>query len=430
MKKIIAMLLAVVMMFGLVACGGNTTPETQAPETKPAEVKTETTPAVEETKKYEGVELTFWSMWNESEPQGQVINQVVEAFKEETGATVNVVWKGRDINQILSASLEAGEAFDIYEDDYQRIALNYADYTADLTELAAAANYQGYPCLNNQVIAWAGHLNSIVEQPQVGGVFYDKDAFAKAGASEPTTWAEFLEVCEQLKAAGVAPLALDSAYSYFTFYHQLVRHLGEEKLEEIAVNGGWSDSAAVTAAQEIIDFVAAGNLVDGAPDEFPASENKVGFGLAAMVVCANYVTSEVNNNCGVQLNWGLFNYPMVDGSDNTAAYGGANSLAITESCENKQAAFDFIMMMTTGEFDQLMADTCAQIPADPTNTAPAHLSGTIETLLAADQPMTWCAATNANSDLVDSFKAMFNEIYEGKYASGEEFCAALDALYN
>ena len=33
MKKLIALLLAVVMVFGLVACGGNTTPET----TKPAE---------------------------------------------------------------------------------------------------------------------------------------------------------------------------------------------------------------------------------------------------------------------------------------------------------------------------------------------------------------------------------------------------------
>ena len=148
-----------------------------------------------------------------------------------------------------------------------------------------------------------------------------------------------------------------------------------------------------------------------------------------MVVCANYVTAEVNNNCGVQLNWGLFNYPTVPGSDNTSAYAGANSLAITAYSELKQEAFDFIMLLTTGEFDQKMADKAAQIPADPANKAPAHLSGTVETLLAADAPMTWCAGINANSDLINSFKSEFVKLYEGKYESGEAFCAALDALY-
>ena len=429
MKKIIALLLVLAMALSLAACGGSKAPaETKAPEAAaPAETEAPAAPA--EPKKYEGVELTMWSMWSAGEPQALVIEEAAAAFEAETGAKVNIEWKGRDIKTLLSASLEASEKFDIYEDDYQRIAQVYAPYTADLTEMAAAAGYTGYDCLNNQVIAWAGHLNSIVEQPQVGGVFYDKDAFAAAGVEAPTTWAEFLDVCAKLKEAGIAPLALDSAYADFTFYHQLVRHLGEAKIEELALNGGWSDSAAVTAAQEIIDFVNADYLVDGAPDEYPASQNKLGFGQAAMIVCANYVTAEVNNTCGVELNWGLFNYPMVEGSDNAAAYAGANSLAITEYSENKQAAFDFVMYLTTGKYDQLMADKCAQIPADPTNTAPAHLNGTIETLLAANAPMTWCAAINANSDLQTSFKTLFTEIYEGKFASGEDFCAALDALY-
>ncbi|MBP3700383.1 MAG: carbohydrate ABC transporter substrate-binding protein [Lachnospiraceae bacterium] len=420
MKKIIAMLLAAMMVIGmLAACGGDADTTTAAGENNG------------EAKKYDGVELNFWSMWNSTEPQAEVIKQAVEAFKAETGAVVNVEWKGREINQVLTASLESKEKIDIFEDDYQRIAQVYGEYTYDLTDMAKAAGYTGYDCLNNQAIEWTGYLSSIVEQPQVGGVFYDKDAFAAAGiTAEPTTWAEFLDVCQKLKDAGYQPLALDSAYSYFTFYYHLVRHLGEPAIEQLAMNGGWSDSAAVTAAQEIIDFVKAGYLADGAPDEYPSSQNKIGFGQAAMIVCANYVTSEVNNNAGVQINWGLFNYPAVEGGvENTAAYAGANSLAVSSYSENAQAAFDFIMLLTTGKYDQLMADTAAQIPADSKNTAPAHLTGTIETLLAAERPMTWCNGTNANNDLSTNFKSMFNELYEGKYASGEEFCAALDALY-
>ncbi len=398
MKKIIALLLVLALALSLAACG------TGAKDGKK--------------------EIVFWSLWNDGEPQAEVIKAAAAAYEEKTGVHVNVQWKGRDVNQILSASLENKEKIDIIEDDYQRIALVYAPHVADLTDMAKAANYKGYDCLNNQVIAWAGKLNSIVEQPQVGGIFYNKDLFAQVGVSEPKTWAEFMDVCQKLKDAGIAPMALDSAYADFMFYHALVAHMDESAIEAAAVNGGWSSTGAVQAAQETIDMVKAGYLADGAPDEYPSNQNKLGTGEAAMIVCANYVTAEVNNSMNVQLNWGLFGYP-----GSPAAYAGSNSLAVTAYSEHKQEAFDFILFLTTGEYDQKMADAAAQIPADPTNTAPAHLTGTIETLLAAEKPMTWCAGLNANADLSGSIKTLIVELYEGKYETGEDFCAALDALY-
>ena len=93
------------------------------------------------------------------------------AFEEQTGAKISVEWKGRSVNEILSASLESGEKFDIFEDDYQRIANIYKDFTYDLTDMAAAVNYDSfsYACFNDTVKEWAGFLNSIAEQPHPGG---------------------------------------------------------------------------------------------------------------------------------------------------------------------------------------------------------------------------------------------------------------------
>ena len=437
MKKLMALLLAAVMVLAMLAgcssTGGN---ETKAPESNPpaSQSGTEESKAPEGgDKKYEGVELTMWSMWSSGEPQANVIEEAKAAFEAETGAKINIEFKGRDVNKVLAASLEAQDNIDIIEDDYKRIGTVYNKFTYDLTDMAKAVNYDSwsYKCLNDQSVAWAGYLNAIAEQPQVGGIFYDKDAFTKAGiTAEPKTWAEFLDVCQKLKDAGVAPIAQDSAYCDFAFYHQLVRHLGEAKIEELTMNGGWSGTAAEKAADEIIDLINKGYFVDGAPDEFPSSENKIGFGQAAMIVCANYVTAEVNNNTQTQVNWGLFNYPAVDGgADNASAYAGANSLAITSYSKNPQAAFDFIIFLTTGEWDQKMADTAAQIPADSRNKAPAVLNGTVETLLAADKPMTWCAGISANPDVKDTIKSMCTELFEGKYATGADFCTALDALY-
>ena len=437
MKKILSVLLAAVMVLTMLA-GCSSKPE-PTPDSDPSNTPANsTTPSnsSEPTpggKQYDGVNLTMWSMWSTGEPQANVITEAAKAFEEKTGAKVNIEFKGRDVNKVLAASLEAGEKFDIFEDDYKRIGTVYQDFTYDLTDMAKAVNYDSfsYKCFTDQSIAWAGYLNAITEQPNVGGIFYDKDAFSKAGVTaEPKTWAEFLDACQKLKDAGIGPLAQDSAYADFAFYHTLVRYLGEDKIAELDQNGGWSGTAAEQAAQDIIDLRNKGFLADGAPDEYPSSQNKIGFGQAAMVICADYVTAEVNGTTGTQVNWGLFNYPAVDGGvDNGAAYMGANSLAITKYSENAQAAFDFIIFLTTGEMGQKLADEAHQIPADSRNTAPADLTGTIETLQAAQSPMTWCASLSVNADLKDSIKSLCVELFEGKYATGADFCAALDALY-
>lgn len=401
---------------------------------------TATTPAAGTTeggKIYDGVTLTMWSMWNAAEPQGQVILQAAEAFEEETGAVVNVEFRGRDISTIINTALQGGENIDIFEEDYTRIGQQYAAYCYDLSDMAEASGYldNSYALFNNMTREWAGgKLVSITEQPNMGGIFYDKAKFEAAGITEtPTTWAEFLDVCQKLVDAGFQPLALDGTYADFNFGYHLDRYIGEARTRELSLNGGWSNEPGViAAAEDIIDFVNRGYLAAGAPDEYPAGQNKIGFENVAMVVCADYVTSEVNNNTGAGIEWGVFGYPTVPvedgGNGSTAAYAGTNSLAVSSYCENPQAAYDFIMTLVTGEFDQLRADTVPQIPADPSNNC-TSLDGAVESLLAADSSLTWTMGINANGDLKSMLKNVIIQLFEGQFATGEKFAAAMDALY-
>ncbi len=385
---------------------------------------------------YSGVELNMWSMWNAAEPQGQILQKAADAFEEETGCRVNIEFRGRDISTIINTALQGEEAIDIFEEDYTRIGQQYAPYCYDLTEMAAAAGYENnsYALFNNMSKEWAGFLCSITEQPNMGGIFYDKAKFEAAEITEtPTTWAEFLDVCQKLVDAGFQPLALDSTYADFNFGYHLDRYIGEATTRELSLNGGWSENPGViAAANDIIDFVNSGYLASGAPDEYPASQNKIGFENVAMVVCADYVTAEVNNNTGAGIEWGVFNYPTVPvedgGNGSTASYAGTNSLAISSYCENPQAAFDFIMTLVTGEFDQERADLVPQIPADPNNTC-TSLDGAVETLSASDSSLTWTMGLNANGDLRTMIKDVVIQLFEGRFATGEEFAAALDALY-
>ena len=441
-KKLVGLLLCAAMVGTtvLAGCGGDSG---SSDDSSTTEDSTATDDAEEESSddsaeggaNYDGVELTYWSMWTNAEPQGKVIQEAVDAFQEQTGAKVTIEWKGRDIKNILSSSLEAEENIDLFEDDYNRIANNYKDYVADLTEMADAAGYadHSYAVFNDQATEWAGFLPCVTEQPQVGGIFYNQDLFEEAGITEtPATWDEFLDACKALKDKDISPMALDSTYAPFFFGYHLSRYIGQDATAELATSGGWSDNEKVAqAADDMIEFVKAGYLADGAPDEFPASQNKMGLTEdVAMVVCANYVTSEVNNNTGVELNWGLFNYPSVEGgADSSSAYAGANSIAVTKYSENQQAAFDLALFITSGEYDQKMADTAGQIPADPANTAPASQNGTVEVLNATTAPLTWNMGLNANADLLSQIQEKVVKLFEGSYSTGADFAADMDSLY-
>ena len=100
MKRLFALLMAMVMVFGLVACGGKTAEETKAPETQaaaPAETKAAeaAAPAVEP--------LTFKVSYAETEDSifGQVINAAFDEITEKTdGRLVFEIYPGNQLGSI------------------------------------------------------------------------------------------------------------------------------------------------------------------------------------------------------------------------------------------------------------------------------------------------------------------------------------------
>lgn len=108
-KKLVAMLMCAAMVGAtmLTGCGGSSD-EGGSDSSKDSGSETSSDSGSSD-KKYDGVELTFWSMWTNTEPQGKVLQEAVDAFSDETGAEVTIEWKGRDIKNIVSSALEAEE---------------------------------------------------------------------------------------------------------------------------------------------------------------------------------------------------------------------------------------------------------------------------------------------------------------------------------
>lgn len=425
MKKLMSMLLAGCMVFSLTACGSKSNDE--------GTTGNNSTEGNDTTVSADAGELTYWSMWNNTEPQAQIIQEAIDAYTAETGIKVNVEWKGRDLGTVLQSALEAGEKIDFFDWDYQKIALEYADKVLDLEDMAKAVNYDDFAikALPASVRRWAGSLVTIPYQPYTSGIFYNKAMFTEAGVEgEPQTWSEFLEVCEKIKSTGVAPIAQDDAYVDYAFGYHLARYVGQAGVEEIVLNGNWAENENVLkAAQDIVDLIEKGYFSEYAPGAYPEGENEVGYEEAAMLVNASWVPAEITNNTGCDLEWGMFNYPSVDGGKdpNTIANVGAQGFAINKNSENAQAAFDLIMKITTGEFDQKMALECGGIPADSRNEEwPEDLVGVRESFLALTETYDWNAGLNANPDISETIRTNCLQLFEGKLTA-QEFVDAMES---
>ena len=94
MKKILAMLLALVMVFALVACGDSGAQQTGEPAptgSQPSESTPGTTGPV-----YDNVKLMFSTTYNEAESSGQAIVYFTNYITEKSGGaiTFDIKWGG------------------------------------------------------------------------------------------------------------------------------------------------------------------------------------------------------------------------------------------------------------------------------------------------------------------------------------------------
>ena len=429
MKKILAIVLVLAMALSLAACGGDTS--SSAPAGGSSAAGDSSTAAQS---------ITYWSMWTSEEPQGKVIAEAAAAFEAETGIHVNIEWKGRDITTVLAAALDGGESIDVFDDDFQRVSTQFSSYCYDLEDMAAAAGYEDFAvaALPTAVRRWAGSLVCIPYQPYTSGVFFTMSSFEAAGlvdeegnAIVPTTWDEFLTTCKALKDAGYTALAQDDAYTMYTYGFLLARLIGQEAVSTLTKEGGWAENeAAKQAAQAIVDLKENGYLSSTSPDAYPAGENEIGFGTASMVINASWVPSEITNNTDCDETWGFFNFPDMGGTDPaTVANIGAQAMAVNKNSANAQAAFDFIMFITSGEWGQTMALETSSIPADTRNTEwPEMIAGVRDGFNAQTDVYDWNMGLNDNADIKESLTAYLAQLFEGTMTA-QEFVDSMDALY-
>jgi len=446
MKKLFIWLLIVVFTVSIVFMGiGCKKAEEAAPVEE--EVAEEVTPAEEEAPAEEATEeavelsgdIVYWSMWNETEPQAEVIKAAINDF-EAANPEVNVTvqWCGREIRQILKAALDAGESIDIYENDPEWLAANIGtDYALKLDDYFAKT----YAATDGEVfedilipalVTWVSSLSEgqglfyVPNQAYVVSIFYGKGVFQNAGISEaPQTWVEFLDVCEKLKTAGVAPITVDDVYMDLLMGQYLGLLKGEEWVSQLMqdkTGDMWKDPAVTQFAEAYEDLYNKGYFSENvAGNKYPAGQQELALEQAGMYLNGSWLPNELAGTTGPDFEWGVFAFPNIPNAieDNTVMMFGSQSYAINKNSENADAAFELITYIVNKETQGDFSDIALSMPVTIDSTWPEVLADVKPIFEGVTGHFSWGCGIWDGGDFSSIVLSEFVELISGKVTADE-----------
>lgn len=394
-------------------------------------------------KKSQEVKLVYWSMWNQTEPQAQAIQEGIADFeKANPGVKVEINWNGREIRKTLQPALDNNQDIDIWDEDLERVNKTWGAYALKLDDYVTKSypDTDGKPY--NQVVmsslmdlsrryAPDNSLLAVPYQPFVFAFMYNKDHFAKAGiTSTPKTWDELTADMAKLKSAGFVPITVDDAYMDTLPGYYLAREKGYQWVESLMkdkTRASWDDPAALQMAKAYEDLAKKGYFSPTVgSNKWPAGQQDVANGTVTMYLNGTWLVNEVMGSAGPDFKWGTFSFPTVPNGvdDQTAANYGSQGFSINKKCKNPAVAFSLLVHLTTGKWDEELAKKSYGVPVSGTAAWPTQLAEAKDIFQSLKTAYTWGGGIQADPERVPVLVENFTKLISGSMTA-EQFIAAM-----
>lgn len=226
LKQLSSMLLAGVMTAALlVGCGSSSessqaTAEAAVEEEATPETSTEEQVPAEEAQASSGEDITITMMVSGTAAENDFETEQLPLLVKAKFPNINIeVTKLPDDQYytVLKTKLASGECPDIilvqpkYAGSNSVIGLAEAGYLMDISDLNAVT-LAGEAAESS--FAYDGKTYAVAQGVSILGTYYNKDVFAKYNLDVPTSWNEFLNVCETLKSNGIQPIVMGDKDAY------------------------------------------------------------------------------------------------------------------------------------------------------------------------------------------------------------------------
>ncbi len=373
MKKIIALLLAAMMIVGLfAACGGNADDPAVSTPTTVATDPTE--PNVEVTLKVAAIETAYGS---------QVWQDVCDAFTAQTGIKVELT-TDKKLEDVLTGPMQNGEYPDVVH-----LATGRPD---GLTEQLIKANAL-FPLTTTLATTIPGEEVTVADKIAGGftdnnicapygdgvtylapmfyspcGLFYNAKLFEEKGWTVPTTWDEMWALGDLAAAEGIALFTYPTAGYYDAFMFALINAIGGPEFFNAITTyeeGAW-DSENGQKLLEILD-----KLAQYTHPNTPAQANNQDFtknqqmamdGRALFMPNGTWITGEMADYAATLENfeWGMTAIPAAGEASYSFCW--FEQAWIPAGAENKAEAELFVAFLYSDKAASIFATAGAMQP--------------------------------------------------------------------
>ncbi len=196
------------------------------------------------------------------------------------------------------------------------------------------------------------------------GVLYNRDMFEEHGWTIPTTWEEFIALCETIEAEGVQPLyfGYKDTWTCLAPWNAIAVDLCEGDIA-YQVNSG---NATYAEAYREVAVKTKALLEYAQPTPVAYSYNDACTAFArnqsAMYVIGNYAIPQIKS-VNPDMNIGSFVFPASSNADENVLNSGNDLMfCVMEDCENKEAAYEVLRFLLEDENVQIYLDDQSAVP--------------------------------------------------------------------
>jgi multiple sugar transport system substrate-binding protein len=203
------------------------------------------------------------------------------------------------------------------------------------------------------------------------GIYYNKDAYKKAGVTEPKTWTEFIANCEKFKAAGIDCLTTGTKALWpgaGIFDYMNLRTNGYEFHMDLA-NGkiAWTDpkvKATFAEWAKVLPYVTANQ----AAIDWQDAATLLAQGKAANYVIGNFAVDPLKKGGMTNDTLGFLVFPEITPGIARAEEAPTDTMHIPSGAKNKEDAKKFLAFLGSAEQQTKMNATLGQIPINSKST--------------------------------------------------------------
>ena len=366
MKKLISILLACLMVVTMMAgCAKTPAPEKESEpaQTEQQKPETEQKPEAEKPAETEPEEpalsgsITLMASQNWIK---DIDHELFDKFEAETGVEVKVLLTPDNGYETLLGTTLAGGSDTVdmfmYHAGSPMVSAGIPEIALDLSNEPWVANMED----------WAKEVNS-ADGKLVGfstwgvdyeGILYNRSLFEENGWEVPTTWNDFIALCDTIQAAGITPLyeGINGVWHTQSWFYALTPAVVAENPNYAAYlneskDNKFADFQSVTEGlsqiRDLLSHEPAYFTNDGQSEDWFGSYIALQNRDCAMMFTYSAYPAELAAN-GSTDTWGMFPAPMLDNTVGVANGGGVSKY-INKNSKNIDACLALLNFLARDE---------------------------------------------------------------------------------